>query len=300
VRLVAAAALTPHGDVAATIAAIRAGRSIGAGGARDPETGLRVARLVAAPASARNARMLGALPALALDVAARAVGERTPGPRTGAFVATGGLRAHWQDLAPAMAEQTADAARAWSRGLARLHPLWMLRYLANGAHALLAAELGAIGDGATFAGPTAAASALVAAEAALAARTIDRAIVVAFDDVAADEVAIELAARRPELVPGAGVAAIVVDRDGPGAHLSAADGVDPEHAEPSRAAIARVRARLADADREVGFAESTGWLGAAQLLVDLIVAARIVPTSAIVTAAASPGQIGVARVEAAT
>jgi hypothetical protein len=299
---------TPLGDTAATIAAI--GRGVRAG-ARDPASGLVVARLAGTPPATRHARLVGALPALALEAARVAAREVPRGPRAGAFVATGGLRAQWEALAPAMAEQAAGGANAWARGLSRMPPLWMLRYLSNAAHAIVAAELGAIGDGATFAGPTSAASALVAAGAALACGAIDHAIVVALDDVTADEVARELHARAPDVIPGAAVAAIAVARAAGGVQLDAVDGVDPEHAEPSPAAIASVRARLPRAERDVSFAAATGWLGAAGLLVDAIVAAELVrtggslstaaraPRSVTITAAASPGQIGVVRVEAA-
>jgi len=306
IAVTGAAVQTPLGDLAATIAAITAGR---AAGERDAATGLVVARLTCKPAGTRHARLVGALPALALDVARAAAGDVPRGPRTGVFVATGGLRAQWEELAPAMAEQVAGGAAAWARGLSRMHPLWMLRYLSNAAHAIIAAELGAIGDGATFAGPASAASALVAAAAALGAGTIDHALVVALDDVCADEVAVELHARRPGVIPGAGVAAVALARATGGVQLAAADGVDPEHAEPSPAAIAGVRGRLPGAERDVTFSSATGWLGAAGLLADAVVATELLrtgwpaalaggaPRSVTITTAASPGQIGVVRVE---
>jgi len=306
--LIGAAIETPLGDLAATIAAIAEGRRAGV---HDAATGLVVARLVARPPDTRHARLVGALPVLALEVARSAARQVPRGPRTGAFVATGGLRVQWEALAPAMAEQAAGGANAWARGLARMHPLWMLRYLSNAAHAIIAAELGAVGDGATFAGPAAAASALVAAGAALDAGALDHAIVVALDDVTADEVSVELRARLPGVIPGTGVAAIALARRAGSVQLAAVDGVDPEHAEPSPAAIAELRARLPRADRDVGFAAATGWLGAASLLVDAVVAAELLragwpprldpgaPRSVTITAAASPGQIGVVRVEVA-
>ena len=306
--VMAAAMETPLGDCAATIAAIAEGRRAGA---RDAATDLVVARLACEPPGTRHARLVGALPVLALEIARAAARAVPRGPRTGAFVATGGLRAQWEALAPAMAEQAADGANAWARGLSRMHPLWMLRYLSNAAHAIIAAELGAVGDGATFAGPASAASALVAASAAFDSGAIDHAIVVALDDVTADEVALELHARHPDVVPGTAVAAIALARTPGGVQLAAVDGVDPEHAEPSPAAIAGVRARLPRAERDVAFSAATGWLGAAGLLVDAIVAAELMragwpprldvrtPRSVTITAAASPGQIGVVRIEVA-
>jgi hypothetical protein len=306
--VVGAAMETPFGDLAATVAAIAQGRRAGE---RDPVTGLVVARLAGTLPGTRHARLVGALPVLALEAARSAARDVPRGPRTGAFVATGGLRVQWEALAPAMAEQVADGASAWARGLSRMHPLWMLRYLSNAAHAIIAAELGAVGDGATFAGPASAASALVAAGAALDTGAIDHAIVIALDDVTADEVAVELHARRPGVIPGTGVAAIALARAPGGVQLAAVDGVDPEHAEPSPAAVAEVRARLPRADRDVAFSPATGWLGAAGLLVDAIVAAQLLlagwppqldlgtPRSVTITSAASPGQIGVVRIEVA-
>jgi hypothetical protein len=205
-----------------------------------------------------------------------------------------------------MAEQHADADGSWGRGLRRLHPLWMLRYLSNGAQAAIASELGLLGDGATFAGAASAASAIVAASAAIACGAIDHALIVAVDDLGAPEVAVELAARHPALRPGAGVAAIAVGRSAT-VRLTAADGITDD-AEPSAAAIAAVRARLAASDRELDFTTQHGSLGAVSLLVDAAIAAHCIatgwptalmpdsPQSVICTAAASPGQIGVIRI----
>jgi hypothetical protein len=323
ISLIGAAVHTPLGDLSATIAAIAEGRRAGE---RDAATGLVVARLSGNPTGDRHTRLVGVLSAFALDVARTAVARTAtlgvpPGTRTGVFAATGGLRAQWDELAPAMAGQAADATNAWARGLSRMHPLWMLRYLSNAAHAIIAAELSAHGDGATFAGPAAAASALVAAHAAFDAGTIDHAIVIALDDVTADEVAVELAARVPGRIPGMGVAALVLarrcDDEGEdqgedrasGVELIAVDGVDPEHAEPSPAAVAALRSLLPRAERDVAFSSATGWLGAASLLTDAIIAAELMrtgwppkldlgrPRSVTITAAESPGQIGIVRVE---
>jgi hypothetical protein len=294
--VVGAAALTPLGDLPQTLAAIAAGRSAGAVDA----SGRLVAALGAVPSAARQARIVGSLPVLALDVARRASVDVPPDARSGVFVAYGGMRAHWGELGPAMAEQHVDASRAWQRGLARMHPLWALRFLSNGAHALIAAELGAVGDGATFSGPASAASALVAAELALADGTIDHAIVVALDDLTTAEAATELASRHPTCVPGAGVVAIVVAARSGATQIRAVDGIDPEHAEPAAAAIAAVRARLPRAEADVSYAARTGWLGAASLLLDAVIAAQTAgPRCVTITAAASPGQIGVIRVEVA-
>lgn len=193
------AAWTPAGDLDATIAAIDAGTTV----APCPP---------AVAGASRTARLLGPLPATAVEVARTAARELPAGERTGVFLAHGGLRAHWDDLAPAMAEQVEDATASWARGLKRLHPLWMLRYLTNGAQAAIAHELGLVGDGATYAGPTAAASAIASATEAIAAGAIDHAVIVAIDDLTAIEVAVELAAREPGITPSLAVAAIAVSR----------------------------------------------------------------------------------------
>lgn len=291
---------TPLGDLGETLDALR---SPPADGRPRPSrsTDVRVS-------ASRTARLLGSLPALAVEVARTAATDLPAGERTGVFLATGGLRAHWDDLGRAMAEQDADAHASWSRGLRRLHPLWMLRYLSNGAQAAIANELGLVGDGATFSGAASAASAIVAADAAIACGAIDQALIVALDDLTAAEVAVELAARHPSRVPGAGVAALAVGRGPTAVRLTATDGITAD-AEPSAAAIAAVRARLADADCELHFATQLGYLGAASPLVDAAIAAHCLATSAwptalaihapsavTCTAAAPPGQIGVIRV----
>jgi len=191
------AAWTPAGDLDATIAA------------RDAGTVVAPCTPTVAGKS-RTARLLGPLPATAVEIARQAARDLPAGERTGVFLAHGGLRAHWDDLAPAMAEQVEDATASWARGLKRLHPLWMLRYLTNGAQAAIAHELGFVGDGVTFAGPTAVASAIASATDAVAAGAIDHAVIVALDDLTAIEVAVELGARAPEIAPSLAVAAIAV------------------------------------------------------------------------------------------
>jgi hypothetical protein len=306
--IVGAAMLTPFGDLEATVNAIASGQRAGE---RDAAMGVSLARVSATASHARTARTVGPLPALALDVARSAAGDRRFDARTGVFVAVGGLRAQWDELAPAMADQRADRTNAWALGLGRMHPLWMLRYLSNSAHALVAAELGATGDGATFAGVAAAASALVAARAAIDDETIDRAIVIALDDQTADEVAVELATRKPGVIAGSGIAAIIVTTGEGALRISAADGVAPE-AEPSPEAVASVRKRLPTGERELTFSAATGWLGTAGPLVDAIVAAHYLrvgwperldignPRSVTIASTGSPGQIGIVRVEGAT
>ena len=55
------------------------------------------------------------------------------GDRLGLFFGYGGLRAHWEDMMPALAGQAPDAGASWARGLALLHPFWMLQHLSNNA-----------------------------------------------------------------------------------------------------------------------------------------------------------------------
>lgn len=291
---------TPLGDLQATLAGLRS--SVVAGAWRP----LAVTHPRAA--ASRTERLLGPLAALAVAVARVAATGLPAGERTGVFLATGGLRAHWDDLGPAMAEQAADAQAAWARGLRRLHPLWMLRYLSNGVQAAIADELGLLGDGTTVTGAASAASAVVAATAAIACMAIDHALIVAVDDLTTPEVAVELAARRPAAIPGYGVAAIALGRGPAGVRITAVDGVTAD-AEPADAAIAAVRARLPGPGRELRAAASLGDLGAAAPLVDAAIAAhwlatdawpaaisRDPPPAVTCTAAASPGQIGVLRV----
>jgi len=314
IELIGAAVATPAGDLAATVAAL--------GGAA-PAWAPAVTPATPTEPDRRTARLLGPLPARAVEIARAAARGLPTGERTGVFLATGGLRAHWDELAPAMAEQRADAVGAWARGLRRLHPLWMLRYLSNGAQAAIAHELGFLGDGATFAGAASAASAIAAASAAIEAGAVDHALIVALDDLTAIEVAVELAHRHPGSAPAIGVAAIAIapaaarhphpSTSAAGARISiaAVDAVDPDHAQPSTGAIAAARARLPRADRDLALSIRLGDLGAAAPLVDAAIAATCLasgawpaaldvaaPRTVTLTAAASPGQIGVIRMEA--
>ncbi len=120
--------------------------------------------------------------------------QLAPDDRLGLYAGNGGLRASWQDLWTPMQQQQRDAAASWQRGLGRIHPLWMLRFLSNNAHGMLAAELGARGEGVVCSGPMGGAEALMAAQAALLDEAIDLAMVVCYDACSAPEV--ELDRRR--------------------------------------------------------------------------------------------------------
>jgi 3-oxoacyl-[acyl-carrier-protein] synthase II len=236
-----------------------------------------VAPVREAPAHSRHARFLRRMGLFALEAAAVALrGDRsTPHDRLGVFAATGGLRAHWDELVPVLGVEP-----AW-QGLRRLHPFWLLTHLSNNAHALLAAEVGARGEGVTFSGATAGAQALAAAVRALEADAIDAACVVAYDSLIEPETLIQLGEgegargagpiaapydeRADGMVPGEAAAALVLerpDRAGPRAlaRIAAASGADGASGEPAPATIARVAAQL----------------GGAPLVVDG--AARAIPT----------------------
>lgn len=228
------------------------------------------------PKSSAHGRVLGRLGLLALEVGhealadARAVG----GPRLGLFTAMGGLRAHWNDLMPALMHQRPDLEDSWNRGLRNLHPFWMLQHLSNNAHALLAQNIGARGDGVTFSGGNAGAQALAAATRALAEEVIDVALVLAYDSLIEPETIVEMAARgalatsklealpapydrrASGAVPGEAAAALVLEpfdraRGKARSTLSAADTADGERGEPRVDTIARLANRLAEGDRIV-------------------------------------------------
>lgn len=187
------------------------------------------------PVPSRHQRFLRRMGSFALEVACEAARRALPalhGARVGLFFGYGGLRAHWNDMMPALARQEPNGARAWERGLNLLHPFWMLQHLSNNAHALAAAELGASGDGLLLAGANAGAQALGAAARALACHAVDAAIVVAYDTLLEPETLVELATRgacvnpvgRPPgapygvgaagFVPGEAAAAVVLERLG--------------------------------------------------------------------------------------
>lgn len=220
--------------------------------------------IAAAPAEAsRHARFLGPLGLLALETAHEAVAHAgiTGGERVGVFAAVGGLRVEWSELVPVLASQRDDGAGAWAAGLDRIHPFWMLRHLSNNAHALLSADLDARGEGATFGGATAGAQAIGSAIRALDAKTIDAAVVLAYDTLRGPESLTDLAERgmlatehraapytdaASGYVAGEATAAVVLVRDTAKvlARVSAASGADGSPGEPSPATLARVASRV--------------------------------------------------------
>jgi 3-oxoacyl-(acyl-carrier-protein) synthase len=228
------------------------------------------------PKPSAHSRVLGRLGRFALEVGheALAAAGASGGPRLGLFSGMGGLRAHWNDIMPALTEQRPDFSDSWNQGFKNLHPFWMLQHLSNNAHALLAQDIGARGDGVTFSGGNAGAQALAAASRALAERAVDVALVIAYDSLIEPETILEMAARgalatcnledlrapyderASGMVPGEAAAALVLERPdqaGPRAwsRVSAADGADGEEYEALAPTIARAANRLAQGDHIV-------------------------------------------------
>lgn len=173
----------------------------------------RVAPIAVAPVRSRNERFLRRIGLYGMEAAHDAF--ETAGiaasERFGFFTGVGGLRAHWDDMLAALAPQDDGGADAWNRGLANVHPYWMLRHLSNNVHALASAELGLRGEGATFGGVDAGLHALRAACRALADGAIDAALVVAYDSLLEPETLVELGERMPaDFVPGEAAAAVVL------------------------------------------------------------------------------------------
>ncbi|WP_224240965.1 beta-ketoacyl synthase N-terminal-like domain-containing protein [Hyalangium gracile] len=236
------------------------------------------APILSSPQRSKHSRFLRRMGLFGLEAAhealqqARTRGCEVSGERLGIFCGYGGLRAHWDDMMEALSGQQPEQSGTWERGLKRIHPYWMLKHLSNNAHALLAADLSARGDGATYGGATAGSQALGAAIRALDAGSIDVALVFAYDSLLEPETLVDLAARgaatTAELarlaapydvqaggfVPGEAAAALVLQRPGSGGALmsiTAADGGDGRPSEPGSETLAAVAARVARADTVV-------------------------------------------------
>jgi len=252
---------------------------------------------------------------LAMEVAAEALRHAgvLAGERLGLFAGVGGLRAHWNDMMGAFANQRDDGQEAWARGLKDLHPFWMLRHLSNNAHALLAAELGIQGEGVTFGGATAGAQALSAAILALADHAVDAALVVAYDSLLEPETLVELGARKaattaslPALaaaydqgahgvVPGEAAVALVLTRPEEAcpralALVKAADGGDGQCGEPLPETIADVVGRIAERDPVVDGA-ARAW-PALDLAERQSIAPSVSPDAALLATTSATGQLG--------
>jgi 3-oxoacyl-(acyl-carrier-protein) synthase len=277
------------------------------------------APILAEPRRSRHARFLRRMGLFGLEAAheafqqARAHGCEASGERLGIFCGYGGLRAHWDDMMEALSGQQLEQGGTWDRGLKRIHPYWMLKHLSNNAHALLAADLSARGDGATYGGATAGAQALSAAIRALEAESIDVAVVFAYDSLLEPETLVDLAARGSTttgdltslvapydvhargFVPGEAAAALVLQRPGTGgalASLSAADGADGHTSEPTSETLAAVASRLARADTVVdGAGRGLPALDAAERAV---LASRLGEGARLTAVQAAFGQMGAA------
>ncbi|HEX8699661.1 MAG TPA: beta-ketoacyl synthase N-terminal-like domain-containing protein [Myxococcaceae bacterium] len=233
------------------------------------------APLLSVPARSRHSRFLRRMGLFGLEAAqealtqARAHGCEATGERLGIFCGYGGLRAHWDDMMEALAGQRPEQTGTWERGFQRIHPYWMLKHLSNNAHALLATDVSARGDGATYGGATAGAQALAAAIRALEDGSIDGAVVFAYDSLLEPETLVDLAARGVAtaadlasltapydahacgFVPGEAAAALVLQRPGTGkalARISAADGADGRTSDAGSETLAAVLSRIARTD----------------------------------------------------
>ncbi|QRN92950.1 hypothetical protein JRI60_27475 [Archangium violaceum] len=268
------------------------------------------------PSRSREGRFLRRMGRFTLEVAREAAEQAgvRGGDRVGLFAGFGGLRAHWEEMMPALERQAPDGREAWKRGLEGLHPFWMLQHLSNNAHALVSVALKARGEGMTFGGANAGAQALASAQRALAAGAVDVAIVLTEDTLLEPEVLVELgasgAANRASLesleppysmrsagfVPGEAAAAVVlepVERAGTRAlaWAEAADGADGSKGASRVETLARVAASLVRPGIQVidgaGRADATFDAAEREAL------ARVVPEGQLLTATASAmGQLG--------
>lgn len=176
-------------------------------GAPPGSAGLRVAPVPVEPQRSPDARYLSRMALLGMEAARELPATDRA---AGVFVGMGGLRALWDDLLVALHDQQPDGADLWARGFGRVHPWWMLRHLSNNAHALLAMERQATGEGATFAGENAGAQALTGAIRTIRAGRLDRAIVVAYDTLLQPEILLEGMLSRRFDGGGAGEAAVAL------------------------------------------------------------------------------------------
>ena len=279
-----------------------------------------VAPITDEPVKSRQARFLRRMGLFGLEVAQEAFAAANlglDGDRIGLFAGVGGLRAHWDDMLKALANQAEDGADAWARGLRDIHPYWMLRHLSNNVHAISAMELGLRGEGATYGGATGGAQAIAAAARALMAGAIDAALVVAYDSLLEPETLVELGARRAATletepskiapaydaraagcVPGEAAAALVLVRadQAPGAlRVIATDGADGEREEPSSHAIARTLRSLLSRDDALAAIDGAARAWPDRDAAERAVLGELIATTTPLTAITSSfGQLGAA------
>jgi 3-oxoacyl-(acyl-carrier-protein) synthase len=287
------------------------------------------AALPAPPAPSRHRKFLRRMGLHAVEVAAEALHHararvpalaNLPDERLGLYFGYGGLRAPWDELLPAMQQQTDDLLANWDKGLRLLHPFFMLQQLSNNAQALCAEDLAARGEGLTLAGANSGAQALVAGLMALAAGTVDAALCVAYDSLLAPEVLIEQGLRgtltgarnladlrapyeatAAGAVPGEAAAALLLLRAAtppPLCFLRAADGADggsTPQGGPLSTTLAGTAAALLSGPVAVvdGAAQALPALDGAER--QALAAARLVTADAVLTATlGSFGQVGAA------
>lgn len=262
------------------------------------------------PARSRHARVLRPMGLFGLEVglevgrAAMLQAGLTTSDRVGVFFGVGGLRAHWYELMPALTDQRDDLTDSWARGFRRFHPFWMLQHLSNNAHALVATELGARGEGVTFGGANASAQAIGAADRALQADAIDAAIVVGYDGLVEPETIVEMAAHGAldDAAPGEAAAAIVLerpDRDAPFGYVAAIDASDGSSDLPSLEFATLIAKRLGDGRFTDSLHPQLGLLGAATSIVQTIaLSARVADAGEplIAVSRGAPGLVGAVRV----
>ena len=280
-RLIASAMVTPLGrDPQKVLARCEAEQSAAKPNSRfDASTyPCTVAAAIDEPApKTPHDRILRRMGRFGFDVATRALAtlptlER--GPRLGLWVGVGGLRAHWDEMMPALAKQDPDFGDSWARGLRQIHPFWMLRHLSNNTHALLAQEIEARGEGVTFGGSNADGQAIAAACDALAAGTVDAAIVLAYDSLIDPE---SIASRDATFVPGEAAAVMILkpaDAEQSGPLVCATTGADGRDGLPSDAVRNAMINRLSTTSPSIPQAEDHarffGDLGAASAMVSTL------------------------------
>lgn len=280
------------------------------------------AAILEPPSRSRHGRFLDRLGLHALDAAAAALamgGAQVVPERLGLFCGVGGLRVRWDDMRVAFADQQADGAGSWERGFRRLHPFLMLKHLSNNTHALLSAEVRALGEGVTFGGAVAGAEAIAAAVRALATGAVDAALVVAHDSLLEPETLIALGelglfgrgdraappygSEASGALPGEAAAALLLERTGDAgrrtlARVSATVAADGEPGEPGPDAIARAAAVMVRRDVALrigavdGAGRATAALDAAER--DALVTAGVSADTPLCCVQAATGRLGAA------
>ena len=281
------------------------------------------AAIVTPPKASKHQRYLRRMGLFALEIAQQLAFDYAlqGSERLGLFFGYGGLRAHWQDLMPAFAAQTPDAAQCWQRGLNLLHPFWMLQHLSNNAHAIAAQELGAAGDGATYSGANAGAQALLGACRALQLGSVDQALVVAYDSLLEPENLVEYmhagsvnphplhALQAPYsstacgFVPGEAACAVLLERASatkrtPLSYLEARASADGQPQLPQMASLAQLAHQLwqpGDVFDGAGIAQNAYDAAELAMLANLIQQPSGAQAASLTCLASSFGQTGAAH-----